>query len=92
MASIEKTKRLGLRLGKEQKKLIEQAAGFLGQSISAFTVATLVQQAGQVVQRFGTLRLSDRDRNSFIDALDHPHLPNAKLHAAAKSHARQVAK
>jgi uncharacterized protein (DUF1778 family) len=91
MATTANNTRLDVRLGEEQKRLIEQAAGFLGQTISAFTVATLVQQAEQVVERFGMLHLSDRDRDTFLAALDQASKPNAKLRQAAKRHAKQVA-
>ncbi|MBI1369587.1 MAG: DUF1778 domain-containing protein [Planctomycetes bacterium] len=90
MATTANNTRLDVRLGEEQKKLIEQAAGFLGQTISAFTVATLVHQAEQVVERFGMLRLSDRDRDAFLAALDNPPAPNAKLCRAAKRYAAKV--
>ncbi len=83
--------RLDVRLGKEQKRLIEQAAGFLGQTTSAFTVATLVHKAEQVVERFGMLHLSNRDRDAFLAALDKAPPPNAKLRKAAKRHTEQVA-
>lgn len=86
------TTRLDVRLGEEQKKLIEQAAGFMGQTISAFTVATLLRQAEEVVERFGMLRLSDRDRDAFLAALDNPPEPNARLRKAAKRHASKVAR
>lgn len=90
MATKTASTRLDVRLGAEQKELIERAAGFLGQSISAFTVATLVGQAEQVIERFGMLRLSDRDRDAFLNALDNAPEPNAKLRQAAKRHAEQV--
>jgi uncharacterized protein (DUF1778 family) len=90
MATRASNTRLDVRLGEEQKDLIEQAAGFLGQTISAFTVATLVRQAEQVVERFGMLRLSDRDRDAFLAALDNAPQPSAKLRKAAKRHAGQV--
>jgi len=90
MAATANSTRLDVRLGEKQKKLIEQAAGYLGQTISAFTVATLVHQAEQVVERFGMLHLSDRDRDAFLTALDNPPAPNARLRKASKRHARQV--
>lgn len=90
MATTANNTRLDVRLGEEQKKLIEQAAGVLGQTISAFTVATLVHKAEEVVERFGILRLSDRDRDAFLAALDNAPQPSAKLRNAAKRHAGQV--
>jgi uncharacterized protein (DUF1778 family) len=91
MATTASNTRLDVRLGEEQKRLIERAAGVMGQTVSAFTVSTLVNHAGEVVERFGMLRLSDRDRDAFLDALDNAPKPNARLRKAAKLHARQVA-
>jgi uncharacterized protein (DUF1778 family) len=90
MATTTQNQRLDVRLRNEQKKLIEQAAGYLGQSISAFTTATLVREAQEVVERFGTVRLTDRDRDIFLDLLDNPPKPNAKLRKAARQHSRKV--
>jgi uncharacterized protein (DUF1778 family) len=83
--------RLDVRLPEDNKKLIEQAANLLGQTVSAFTVATLVREAEEVVERFGMLRLSNRDRHAFLAALDNPPEPNARLRKAARQHGRKVA-
>lgn len=91
MAATANNTRLDVRLGKEQKRIIEQAAAYSGQTITAFTVSTLVRQAEEIVERFGMLRLSDRDRDVFLAALDRAPRPNAKLRKAAKRHAKQVA-
>jgi len=90
MASTAQGKRLDVRLNVEHKQMIEQAAGLLGQTVSAFTVSTLVKEAEQVIGRFGALRLSDRDRDAFLDALDNPPEPNPRLRQAAGDHATEV--
>jgi uncharacterized protein (DUF1778 family) len=82
--------RLELRLDLKRKRLIEQAAELLGQSVSTFTVSSAVLQASQVIERFGTLVLSDRDRDAFLKALDNPPKPNARLKKAFKAHDQQV--
>tara|TARA_B100000809_G_C14669190_1_gene362568 strand:- start:101 stop:358 length:258 start_codon:yes stop_codon:yes gene_type:complete len=82
--------RLDVRLAADHKNLIEQAADLLGQSVSAFTVSTLVREAEEVVERFGALQLSKRDRDAFLNALDNPPKPNARLKRAAKAHAAKV--
>lgn len=82
--------RLDVRLPEENKRLIEQAASYLGQSVSAFTVATLLREAGEVIERFGHLRLSDRDRDAFLAALETPPAPNSKLRDAAKRHTKFI--
>ncbi len=91
MPSTSQSTRLDVRLPEEKKRRIEQAASYLGQSVSAFTVATLVREAEEVVERFGMMQLSDRDRDAFLSALDNPPQPNARLRKAAKRHAKTVA-
>jgi len=82
--------RLDVLLPRAQKKLIEQAAVLLGQSISAFSVATLTREAEEVVERFRLLHLSNRDRDLFLNALDSPPKPNARLHKASSRHSKSV--
>ena len=82
--------RLDVLLPRAQKKLIEQATVLLGQSISAFSVATLTREAEEVVERFRLLYLSDRDRDLFLNALDSPPEPNARLHKASVLHAKNA--
>ena len=82
--------RLDVLLPQEQKELIEQAAGLLGQSTGAFSVATLTRAAEEVVERFRLLRLSDRDRDLFLNALDNPPEPNARLHKASSRHTKSA--
>jgi uncharacterized protein (DUF1778 family) len=86
------TARLDIRLEPDRKQLIEQAANLMGQSVSAFTVSCAVRQAGEIVERFGILSLSDRDRDKFLAALDNPPRPNARLKKAFKAHGKTVNK
>ena len=90
MAQGTKNTRLDLRLRSEHKRLIEEAAHLSGQSISAFVAAAGVREAEQIVERFSNLRLSNRDRDAFLAALDNPPKPNAKLRKAFREHARKV--
>ena len=90
MATATQGKRLDVRLNSKHKQMIEQAADLLGQTLSSFTVSTLVREAEQVIERFGVLRLSTRDRDTFLAALDNPPKPNARLRKAARDHAREV--
>lgn len=91
MGTTTQNRRLDVRLAADHKDLIEQAAGLLGQTVSAFTVSTLVSEAERVVDRFGSLRLSDRDRDVFLAALDKAPAPKAKLRRAVREHAKKVA-
>lgn len=82
--------RLDVRLDPDRKTLVEQAASLLGQTVSSFTVSTLVREAREVIERFGSILLGDRDRDVFLSALDNPPKPNAKLKKAFKAHDKTV--
>ena len=90
MTTATQTARLDIRLDRERKGLIEQAARLSGQSVSVFTVTSAVREARRAIEQFGTLTLSDDDRIAFLDALDNPPKPNARLKRAAKAHAKSV--
>ena len=91
VSSAEQQTRLDVRLAEDHKAQIEQAANLLGQSVSAFTVSTLVREAEEVIGRFGALRLGDRDRDAFLAALDNPPPPNERLGRARDRYADEVA-
>jgi len=90
MSTSAHSTRLDVRLAGEHKQLIQRAAELLGESVSAFTVSTLVEKAQQVIERFSALKLSDRDRDAFLSALDNPPEPNERLRRAAGTHAKGV--
>jgi uncharacterized protein (DUF1778 family) len=92
MGATAQDKRLDVRLAADHKNLIEQAASLLGQSVSAFAISTLVAEAGRVVEESTVLRLSNRDRDAFLAALDNPPKPNARLRKGVKLHAIHVVK
>ena len=83
--------RLNFRVSAELKTTIEEAAACLGQSVSAFAISTLAQAARNVIEQGQITRLSNRDRDTFIAALDNaPARPNKALRAAAKSYKKRV--
>ncbi|MBU6238635.1 MAG: DUF1778 domain-containing protein [Planctomycetes bacterium] len=91
MASTKNDARINFRLSSELKKTIEDAAAELGQSVSDFAVATLVQVARRVLHDQQQTRLSDRDRNRFVAMLDdESSKPNAALQKAARRYKKQV--
>ena len=76
--------RLNFRLPADLKATIEEAAAQLGQSTTDFAIATLVQNAREVIDRRTVTRLSSRDREIFMRMLDNTDAkPNAALAAAA---------
>ncbi len=82
--------RMDVRLASEHKALIEKAAAYSGESLTGFTVSTLVREARRVVQEHETVTLSTRDRERFVALLDSPPAPNEALRGAAERHAELV--
>ncbi len=90
MATVSrKDARIDVRLPSELKRTIEEAASALGQSVSEFAIATVVREARLVLQDAQITRLSNRDRDRFLKALDALDAkPNAALKAAARRHGK----
>ncbi len=80
-----KDARINFRLPSEWKQTIEEAASALGQTVSEFTISTVVREARQVLHDVQMTRLSTRDRDRFLEALDAADAkPNAALKAAVR--------
>lgn len=91
MAASKTVARLNIRLAPEIKRTIEAAASHLGQTVSDFATASLVQVAQRVIQEQNATLLSERDRQLFAALLgDQSTRPNAALTAAARRYKRQV--
>jgi uncharacterized protein (DUF1778 family) len=84
--------RLDVRLSIKQKKMIQEAAGLSGKSISDFVVASLVEAAEQVVNDTRDRVLSKRDSELFLAMLDADEPPNAALRRAAKRYEKKYGK
>ena len=90
VANLKQKARLEVRLNSRNKSLIEKAAAYRGQTLSSFTISTLVEEARKVVESHGKIRLSDRDRDTFLALLEKPPEPNARLIRTAKRYSRSV--
>jgi uncharacterized protein (DUF1778 family) len=86
MALRETTKqdRIELRVNQRQKALIEEAASLSGMSLSSYMLAKALKSARQEIQEAEIIRLSDRDRDLFLKALDTAAKPSARLKKAVK--------
>lgn len=81
--------RINVRLPSELKQTIEEAASALGQTVSEFAISTVVREARQVLQDAQITRLSNRDRDDFLKALNAIDAkPNAALKAAARRYGK----
>jgi uncharacterized protein (DUF1778 family) len=84
-----RTARLDVRLRKDQKLEIEEAAARLGQSLSEFAVSVLLERSRAVMEQQQRTRLSARDRDLFLKMLDCD-TPNKVLRRAARIYNRQA--
>jgi uncharacterized protein (DUF1778 family) len=83
--------RLNFRLAGELKKTIEEAAAQMGQTVSDFAVSTLVRTARRILRDQQVTRLSERDRQLFVEMLDDQSTkPNRALVKAANRYRKQV--
>lgn len=83
--------RLGFRVDRETKGLIERAAHLERRKLTDFCVATLANAARRTIAEHETLVLSERDRQAFFDALINPPKPSKRLIRAFAEHKRRVA-
>jgi uncharacterized protein (DUF1778 family) len=77
-----KDSRIDLRVTREQKALLEQAASIKGVSLSAYTLLHLLPLAQQDLENQEKLTLSNRDRDLFLSALENPPKLKGKLKSA----------
>lgn len=83
--------RINVRLPVDLKQTIEEAAAALGQTVSEFTVSTVVREARDVLQDARVTRLSNRDRDAFLAALQATDAkPNNTLKAAVRLHKKRL--
>jgi uncharacterized protein (DUF1778 family) len=91
MSALKQVARLNIRLAPEIKQTIERAAAHMGQTVSDFATASLIQAARVVIQDQNVTRLSERDRQRFIALLeDEAGKPNAALVKAARRYKKRV--
>ena len=91
MSTTNSDARINVRLSSDLKQLVEEAAVALGQTVSDFTISTLVREARQVIQDTQFTRLSNRDRDVFLAVLDSSDAkPNDALKAAARRYKKRI--
>ena len=78
--------RIDFRIRTDHKLLLERAATYAGQTVTGFAMSTLVERATDVVSQHETLRLSNRDRDRFLELLDDMSEPTPALLRAARRH------
>lgn len=82
LTATRKDTRLDLRLSYEEKRLLEEAAAFVGATTSAFVLQTVTERAREVVHRHRALELSAAESRAFVERLLEPEEPNEALRNA----------
>ena len=82
--------RLGFRLDRQTKGLIERAARLEGRKVTEFCVTALAETARRTIEQHETLVLSEADRKVFFDVLMTPPPTNQRLERAFAAARRRV--
>jgi uncharacterized protein (DUF1778 family) len=86
-----RAERIGFRLDRQTKELIERAANFERRKVTDFCVTTLANAARRTIAEHETLVLSEEERRAFFDLLINPPKPSKRLARAFAEHKRRVA-
>ena len=79
IASPTESARINLRTSQEVKWMIERAAAAVGATVSSFMLQNATEVARRVLAEQEVIVMSDRDRDTFLDALDNPPEPTQAL-------------
>ena len=85
-----KVERLEARVTREQKRMIERAAGLRGTTVTDFVVVSAQQAATETIKDFEALSLRDEAREVFVKALLNPSAPKATARAAARRYKERM--
>ena len=84
MKSVLKDRRLATRVTSAQEEAIKSAAAMLGQSVSDFTVQTVLARANELLADKRIFELDESAWEEFIARLDAPPTPILQLRELAK--------
>ncbi len=92
MANAEtvKQERMHIRLDTLSKQKLERAAAYAHKSLSEFVLGQALHAADEVIHEHETLTLNQVDWEVFLDALENPPNPSAKLKQAFAEHKKRV--
>jgi uncharacterized protein (DUF1778 family) len=76
-----KTEPMSFRIDQETRALVDRAASVAGQNRTDFMLTTLRERATEILLTQRLFTLNDADWDAFVDRLDNPPPPNAKLKA-----------
>ena len=71
--------RLDIRLSKEAKRQVEEAAVIQGMTVTAFVLSTALEAARKVKREHQVTVLNDEERDAFIEMMTSPPEPSEAL-------------
>jgi uncharacterized protein (DUF1778 family) len=78
--------RITARVPLKVQETLELAANLVGSTVNQFIVQTALREAERIIEHERFIRLSERDTQAFLDALDRPVPPNPELLAALRDY------
>lgn len=78
--------RITARVPLAVQETLEMAASLTGATLNQFVVQTALREAERIIEQERVIRLSARDTEDFLAALDHPLPPNARLRATLEDY------
>ena len=85
-----KQERMHIRLDTLSKQKLERAAAYTHKSLSEFVLGQALNAADEVIHEHEALTLNQVDWEVFLDALENPPQPSAKLKQAFAEHKKRV--
>lgn len=79
----QRNSKLQIRVDKKTKEKIEQAASYENKTISDFVLENIVPVAEKVIVEHTTIKVSSRDWNKLMEALENPPVANEALKQAS---------
>lgn len=84
------SERLEARISIEEKSFLKHAADLVGRSLTDFVVSSAYEAAIRVIKEHEQIKLSIKDRDTFINALQNAPAPSRALVAAAKKYKKNI--
>lgn len=85
-SSTKRSERLDARVTPEQKRLLVKAAALKGSSLTEFLVSSAQEAAYRTIQEHEVIKLGERDRQVFVDALLSEREPSEEAKQAAREY------
>lgn len=85
-----KQDRVEFRASKSERKQFEEASTFLGMNLSSFMRMSALEKSAEILQQRDSVRLSSKDRDSFLAALENPPEPSKEMKNALRDYQELV--